>query len=222
MSLTQVRSRILTAERDAGREQGSVCLLAVSKLQPLPRIANALNAGQCHFGENRVQEAASKWPALIDQFPDTTLHLVGPLQSNKARAAMQLFSAIHSVDRVKLAHRLAGIAQELGFCPQIFVQVNTGEEPQKSGVLPKGVDELVEEIRRLELPLEGLMCIPPVNDEPALHYGLLASLARRNGLTGLSMGMSGDYETAIRIGATHVRVGSAVFGNRPAATYPQS
>ena len=215
MSLADVQRRIAAAESEAGRAPGAVRLLAIAKLQPLDRIQHTLGSGHREFGENRVQEAAAKWPPLLDLFPDVELHLVGPLQSNKVRQAMALFSAVHSVDRTKLVHRIDAVAQQTGKCPRLFIQVNTGEEPQKSGVIPDGLDALVSETRRLGLPLDGLMCIPPADEEPALHFGLLASLAKRSGLAGLSMGMSGDFETAVRLGATHVRVGSAVFGARP-------
>ena len=215
MSLAVIRSRAEAAEIAAGRPRGSTHLLAIGKLQPLPRIVEVLRQGHRKFGENRLQESAAKWPPLLAQFPDTELHLVGPLQTNKVRQAMGLFAAIHSVDRLKLVRRIAAVSQQTGACPQLFIQVNTGEEPQKSGVLPDGLDALAGETRRLGLPLAGLMCIPPLDEEPALHFGLLASLARRNGVAGLSMGMSGDFETAIRLGATHVRVGSAIFGPRP-------
>ena len=215
MSLAEMNLRIRKAESDAGREPGSTRLLAISKLQPIERIRAVLDEGHVHFGENRVQEAAAKWPELMDMHPGIDLHLVGQLQSNKVRQAMKLFSAVHSVDRLKLARRFADVAQETGRCPDLFIQVNTGEEIQKSGVVPEELDPLVAATRRLGLPLVGLMCIPPVDEEAALHFGLLANLAERNGLSGLSMGMSGDFETAIALGATHVRVGTAVFGERP-------
>jgi len=209
LSLVEIQNRMRAA---GGR---GVRLLAISKLQPLERVRAVLDQGQRDFGENRVQEAASKWPDLMTAYTGISLHLVGPLQSNKVRQAMGLFSSIHSVDRIKLARRIADIAQEMGSCPELFIQVNTGEEPQKSGVLPAQIDEFTGEVRALGLPVAGLMCIPPLTEEPALHFGLLANLARRNGLTGLSMGMSGDFETAIRLGATHIRIGSALFGARP-------
>ncbi len=215
MSLAEVQHRIAAAEDEAGRARGSARLLAVAKLQPLERIRDALSQGHREFGENRVQEALGKWPDLLESHPEIELHLVGPLQSNKVRQAMRLFAAIHSVDRAKLLDRIDAAAQQAGACPRLFIQVNTGEEPQKSGVAPDGLDQLVSDARRLSLPLEGLMCIPPAAEEPALHFGLLANLAKRNGLEGLSMGMSGDFETAVRLGATYVRVGSAVFGARP-------
>ena len=214
MSLEDIRARIAAAEAAAGRPEGSVTLVAVSKVQPLERIEAVLEAGHRVFGENKVQEAQGKWPALRERFPGVALHLVGPLQTNKARAAMALFDAIHSVDRPKLARTLARLADETGACPELFVQVNTGEEPQKAGVPPGETDSLVAEMRGLGLPLRGLMCIPPAEEEPSLHFALLAKIAARNGLEGLSMGMSGDFERAIAQGATHVRVGSAIFGGR--------
>lgn len=214
MSLEEIRSRIAAAEAKAGRDAGSVQLVAVSKVQPLERIEAVLEAGHRVFGENKVQEAQSKWPDFAARFDGVELHLVGPLQSNKARAAMELFDVIHSVDRPKLAKTIARIADETGECPDLFVQVNTGEEAQKAGVRPDETDGFVSEIRDLGLPLKGLMCIPPVDEAPSLHFALLAKLAERTGLAGLSMGMSGDFEEAIALGATHVRVGSAIFGAR--------
>jgi len=173
-----------------------------------------LEAGHRLFGENRVQEAAGKWPEFRTRFDDITVHLIGPLQSNKARQAFDLFEAIHSVDRPKLAKTLARLAQEVGHCPDLFVQVNTGEESQKAGVLPGDADNFVATCRKMDLPVRGLMCIPPVEETPSLHFSLLKKIAERNGLTGLSMGMSGDFEEAIALGATHIRVGSAIFGER--------
>ncbi|HDR29154.1 YggS family pyridoxal phosphate-dependent enzyme [Rhodovulum sp.] len=214
MSLDEIRARVTQAEADAGRAPGSVTLIAVSKVQPLGRVEAVLAAGQRVFGENRVQEAAGKWPALMDRFAGVELHLIGPLQSNKTRQAVELFDAIHSVDRIKLARRLAEHAQERGACPDLFLQVNTGEEPQKAGVLPGEADGFIADCRALDLPVRGLMCIPPVDETPALHFALLAKIAARNGLSGLSMGMSDDFEQAIAFGATHVRVGSAIFGAR--------
>lgn len=214
MALQEIRSRITAAETAAGRALGSLTLIAVSKVQPAGRIAAVLAQGQRVFGENRVQEAQGRWPALIDRYPGVDLHLIGPLQTNKARQAMDLFAAIHSLDRPKLATALARLAQERGACPDLFVQVNTGEEPQKAGVLPADTDGFVAECRALDLPLRGLMCIPPAHEEPSLHFALLGKIAARNGLAGLSMGMSADFETAIALGATHVRIGSAIFGAR--------
>lgn len=215
MGLSEIRDRIHKAEAAAGRTEGSATLIAVSKKQPAERVEAVLQDGHRIFGENRVQEAAEKWPAYRERFDGIDLHLIGPLQTNKARQAMELAQAIHSVDRPKLAATLARLAQELGACPELFIQVNTGEEPQKAGVLPAEVDDFVAECRRLDLPVRGLMCIPPVDEEPSLHFALLAKFAARNGLEGLSMGMSGDFEKAISFGATHVRVGSAIFGDRP-------
>ena len=214
MSLTEIQTRIDKACAEAGRDRGSVALIAVSKVQPDERVAEVLAEGHRLFGENRVQEAAGKWPGFRGSYPDVRVHLIGPLQSNKARQAMELFEAIHSLDRPKLATTLARLAQEMGSCPDLFIQVNTGEEEQKAGVLPTEADAFVAEVRALDLPLKGLMCIPPVDEEPSLHFALLAKIAERNGLTGLSMGMSGDFERAIALGATHVRVGSAIFGER--------
>ena len=214
MSLSDIRHRIAAAETKAGRSPGSVALIAVSKVQPLERIEAVLEAGHRLFGENKVQEAAGKWPEFRARFDGVSVHLVGPLQTNKARQAMELFDAIHSVDRPKLTKTLARLSDDLGQCPRLFVQVNTGEEPQKAGILPGEADAFIEEVRKLSLPLEGLMCIPPVDEEPSLHFALLAKIAKRNGLPGLSMGMSADFETAIALGATHVRVGSAIFGER--------
>lgn len=214
MGLSEIRARIAAAEAAAGRPAGSVQLIAVSKVQPLERVEAVLETGHRVFGENRVQEAQGKWPAFRERFNGIELHLIGPLQTNKARQAMELVHAIHSVDRPKLATTLARLAQEMGKCPDLFIQVNTGEEDQKAGVLPMEADGFIAECRALDLPVRGLMCIPPVEEEPALHFALLAKIAARNGLEGLSMGMSGDFESAIALGATHVRVGSAIFGDR--------
>jgi len=214
VSLEGIRARLAAAEAAAGRAEGAVTLIAVSKVQPIARVEAVLEAGHRVFGENKVQEAQGKWPALRERFAGVELHLVGPLQSNKARAALDLFDVIHTLDRPKLATTLARLAQETGRCPPLFVQVNTGAEPQKAGVLPDAADGFVAQARALDLPLAGLMCIPPVDEEPALHFALLAKIAARNGLAGLSMGMSGDFERAVAQGATHVRVGSALFGAR--------
>lgn len=216
MSLSEITTRIAAAEAKAGRAPGSTTLIAISKVQPLDRVDAVLSQGHRIFGENRVQEAAGKWPGFRQRYKGINLHLVGPLQSNKTRQAMELFDAIHTVDRPKLAKSIARIAQEIGTCPDVFLQVNTGEEPQKAGALPADADALVAEARALDLPVKGLMCIPPIDEEPSLHFALLAKIAERNGLTGLSMGMSGDFESAIALGATHVRVGSAIFGARVA------
>ncbi len=197
-----------------GREVGSTRLIAVSKVQPNERIEAVLNEGHRLFGENKVQEAAGKWPAFREQYDGVQVHLLGPLQTNKARQAMGLFEAIHSLDRPKLAKTLARLAQEMGQCPDLFIQVNTGEEPQKAGVLPADADAFIAEARALDLPVVGLMCIPPVDEEPSLHFALLRKIAERNGISGLSMGMSSDFERAVAMGASHVRVGSAIFGAR--------
>lgn len=214
MGLDAITARLREAEARAGRAPGSVTLIAVSKVQPPDRVAAVLDAGQRVFGENRVQEALARWPAFQARFAGVDLHLIGPLQTNKARAAVELFQAIHTVDRPRLAQTLARLADERGACPDLFVQVNTGAEPQKAGVLPEGADALAAEVRGLGLPLRGLMCIPPEDQDPEPHFRLLAEIAERNGLSGLSMGMSGDFETAVACGATHVRVGSAIFGSR--------
>ncbi len=214
MGLHDITDRIAKAEAEAGRAPGSVKLIAVSKVQPNARVEAVLETGHRVYGENRVQEAAGKWPEFRTRFDDIELHLIGPLQTNKARQALELFNAIHTLDRPKLAQTLARLAQEVGQCPPLFVQVNTGEEDQKAGVLPGQVDAFVGECRALDLPLAGLMCIPPAEEEPSLHFALLAKIAERNGLSGLSMGMSSDFESAIALGATHVRVGSAIFGER--------
>ena len=214
MSLSEIKTRIAKACADAGRAEDSVTLIAVSKVQPNERVAAVLDQGHRVFGENRVQEAAGKWPDFRKSYDGIELHLIGPLQTNKARQAMELFQVIHSVDRPKVAQTIARLAQEMGHCPVIFLQINTGEEPQKAGVMPAEADAFVAEARALDLPVQGLMCIPPVDEEPSLHFALLAKIAERNGLSGLSMGMSGDFESAIALGATHIRVGSAIFGER--------
>ncbi|XDA98582.1 YggS family pyridoxal phosphate-dependent enzyme [Sulfitobacter sp. LCG007] len=216
MGLAEISERVARAEAAANRAPGSVSLIAVSKVQPNARVAAVLDEGHRIFGENRVQEAAGKWPDFRERYDGVALHLIGPLQTNKARQAFDLFQAIHSLDRPKLATTIARLAQETGRCPALFVQVNTGEEAQKAGVLPSEADAFVADCRKLDLTVEGLMCIPPVDEEPALHFALLAKIAARNGLSGLSMGMSGDFERAIALGATHVRVGSAIFGERVA------
>ena len=217
MALADIQTRITAAETAASRPLGSTELIAVSKVQPDARITAVLQQGHRLFGENRVQEAAGKWPDFRDRFAGIAVHLIGPLQSNKARQAMGLFEAIHSLDRPKLATALARLAQELGRCPDLFVQVNTGQEPQKAGVLPGEADAFIRRCQDFDLPVRGLMCLPPSDEEPTLHFALLAKIALRNGLTGLSMGMSGDFERAIAQGSTHIRVGSAIFGNRASA-----
>ncbi len=216
--LAAVSARIDEVAQAAGRDRAAVTLVAVSKTHPAERIAAAISAGHRVFGENRVQEATAKYPGLKESWPDLTLHLIGPLQTNKARDAVRLFDVIESLDRPKLARALAKEMAREGRRPTCFVQVNTGEEPQKTGVLPAEADDLIALARdELDLPVEGLMCIPPMDEEPALHFALLREIAKRNGLPLLSMGMTADFETAIRFGATHVRIGTAVFGARPKA-----
>jgi pyridoxal phosphate enzyme (YggS family) len=214
MSIQQIQKRINQAAINTGRDADDISLIAVSKVQPNARVQAVLETGHKTFGENRVQEALGKWPDFQHTFGHLDLHLIGPLQTNKARQAVELFGTIHSVDRPKLAATLARLAQERGASPDIFIQVNTGEEPQKAGILPSDTDVFVAECRALDLPVKGLMCIPPVEEEASLHFALLAKMAERNGLSGLSMGMSDDFEKAIEFGATHIRVGSAIFGAR--------
>ena len=214
MALADITARVRAAEAAAGRAAGSVQLIAVSKVQPLERVVAVLEEGHRVFGENYVQEAAAKWPDLRARFGAVAVHMIGPLQTNKAKVAVDLFDAIHTVDRPSLAEKLARLAQDRGRSPQLFVQVNTGEEPQKAGVLPADLDGFVASCRGMDLPLSGLMCIPPEGEDAAPHFAMLATMAARNGLSGLSMGMSGDFESAIAAGATHVRVGSAIFGAR--------
>jgi pyridoxal phosphate enzyme (YggS family) len=214
-NLADIRARIAETAIEAKRASADVTLVAVSKTHPAAAVEAAIAAGQRVFGENRVQEAAAKFPALRARHPDLELHLIGPLQTNKVREAVQLFDVIESVDRPKLARALAAEMERQGRWPKCLVQVNTGEEAQKAGVLPADADAFLAECRALGLPVVGLMCIPPVDEEPSLHFALLAGIARRNGLDVLSMGMSGDYEIGIALGATHVRVGTAIFGTRP-------
>lgn len=214
MSLSEIEDRIACATANAGRAAGSVRLIAVSKVQPNARVRAVLDQGHRAFGENRVQEAQGKWPDFAQSHSDLDLHLIGPLQSNKARAAMELFGTIQTLDRPKLAKTIARIAQEIGTCPDLFIQVNTGDEDQKAGISIDATDGLIATCRELDLPLKGLMCIPPANADPTPHFETLADLAARNDLSGLSMGMSGDFEAAIAAGATHVRIGSAIFGAR--------
>lgn len=214
MSLTEITRRLRAAEAAAGRAPGSVTLIAVSKVQTADRVAAVLQAGHRIFGENRVQEAQGRWPDFQAQYDGIDLHLIGPLQTNKARAAVEAFGTIHTVDRPRLVQTLARLADERGISPDLFIQVNTGAEPQKAGCLPADTDALVAEARAFGLPLRGLMCIPPDGIDPVPHFRDLAGLAARNGLSGLSMGMSGDFEAAVACGATHIRVGSAIFGAR--------
>jgi pyridoxal phosphate enzyme (YggS family) len=218
MSLHDILARIAAAETRAGRAPGSAKLVAVSKVQPPERVEAVLEAGQRLFGENRVQEAGERWPPFRARFPDVVLHLIGPLQTNKARAAVEMFDTIQSVDREKLAAKLADAMAATGRAPELFVQVNTGAEPQKAGVLPDAADAFIAACRgTYGFAVAGLMAIPPDGEEPVPHFRLLAAIAARNGVEGLSMGMSGDFEAAIACGATHVRVGSALFGARGSA-----
>ena len=214
MSLSEIISRINTAEKAAGKNTGSTQLLAVSKVQPNERVLNVLEQGHLIFGENKVQESQGKWPIFRESFPDAMVHLIGPLQTNKVKQAVELFDAIHTLDRLKLATKLASEIQSQGKAPEMFIQINTGEEEQKAGIMPAGADQFISECLGLDLPIKGLMVIPPINEEPSLHFALLRKIALRNGLTGLSMGMSSDFESAIALGATHIRIGSAIFGVR--------
>lgn len=213
--LSDITARIVAAARGAGRDPSAVTLIAVSKTFEADAIRPVIAAGQRHFGENRVQEAKAKWPALQAGTPGINLHLIGPLQSNKAKEAVALFDAIHSIDREKIARAVAAEMIAQGRALQLFVQVNTGEEPQKAGVMPREAVAFVKMCREeLGLDIAGLMCIPPVDEEPAVHFAFLRKLAHEAGVQGLSMGMSDDFETAVEFGATHVRVGSAIFGGR--------
>jgi pyridoxal phosphate enzyme (YggS family) len=213
--LAAVEQEIARACRDARRERASVTLIAVSKTFGADAVSPVIAAGQHVFGENRVQEAKAKWPGLMAAYPGIALHLIGPLQSNKAKEAVALFDAIHSVDRPSICEALAKEIKSRGKCPELFVQLNTGEEPQKAGVAPDDADGFIASCReKYGLPISGLMCIPPVNEAPAPHFALTAKIAARNGLKNLSMGMSADFALAIQFGATHVRVGSAIFGHR--------
>lgn len=215
-ALARLQDRIGKAAVEAGRDPGSVALVAVSKKQPIERVEAALRAGHRRFGENRVQEAEARWTGLRPTYPDLILHLIGPLQTNKVKPAVALFDVIESIDRPKLARALAREMAAATKRPRCLIQVNTGEEPQKAGVVPDDLADLLTLCRdELGLPIEGLMCIPPVDEAPAPHFAFLADLAARHGLKTLSMGMSGDFETAIRHGTTQVRVDSAVFGERP-------
>ena len=216
MSLSQVIKLSNQSERLANRKVNSVKLIAVSKVQPNEKVEAVLKEGHRCFGENRVQEALNKWPSFKENYENVELHLIGPLQTNKARQAFELFDVIQTLDRPKLAYLLANLTQERGFCPSLFIQVNTGEEPQKTGVLPKDLDIFIKDCQSMDLRIDGLMCIPPLNEEPALHFSLLRKMQERNNIRFLSMGMSSDYESAIMFGATHVRIGSAIFGERVA------
>ncbi len=219
--LQEVRQRIADAAKRAGRDTADVSLVAVSKTFDAEAIRPVIDAGQILFGENRVQEAMGKWPGLKQEFPDVRVHLIGPLQTNKARDAVALFDAIETVDRPKLARTLAKEMDAADRRIPVFVQVNTGAEPQKAGVLPDETDALVTLCREeCGLDVMGLMCIPPIEEEPSLHFALLEKIAERNGLAALSMGMSADFEIAVEFGATHVRVGSAIFGTRTQTAVP--
>ena len=213
-NLTDILARIAAARKAAIKPAAATHLVAVSKTVPETSIRAALACGQRLFGENRVQEAQAKFPPLKHEYPDLQLHLIGPLQTNKVKEAVALFDVIQSLDRVKLADALAQERDKSGRCPRLLLQVNTGEEPQKAGALPQEVASLIVHARKLELPLDGLMCIPPLDDDAAPHFAFLAKLARDHGLLNLSMGMSGDFELAVKFGATHVRVGTAIFGTR--------
>ena len=215
-NLADILARIDAARKAAIKPAPATRLVAVSKTVPESGIREAIAAGQHLFGENRVQEAQAKFPDLKREFPDLELHLIGPLQSNKVKEAMALFDVIQTLDRVKLADVLASERDRSGSCPRLLLQVNTGEEPQKAGVMPRDTASLIAYARKLDLPLEGLMCIPPADDDAAPHFAFLAKLARDHGLAHLSMGMSGDFELAVKFGATHVRVGTAIFGARQA------
>ena len=213
--LSAVEQEIAQACREARRDRSSVTLVAVSKTFDADTILPVIEAGQRVFGENRVQEAKAKWPGLLSAYPGIALHLIGPLQSNKAKEAVALFDAIHSVDRPSICEALAKEFDSQKRRPQLFVQLNTGEEPQKAGVAPSEADGFIASCReKYRLPISGLMCIPPVNDAPAPHFALTAKIAARNGLNNLSMGMSADFAIAIALGATHVRIGTAIFGKR--------
>ena len=214
MSYQQITQRLKAAELAHNRAPGSVHLIAVSKVQPDARVRAVLDAGHRLFGENYVQETAAKWPAFRADFAGVAVHMIGPLQTNKAKLAMDLFDAIHTVDRPSLAEKLARLAQDRGSCPDLFIQVNTGEEPQKAGILPSDADAFIASCRAMELPVQGLMCIPPEGIDSTPHFVMLSNIAARNGLAGLSMGMSSDFEAAVAAGATHIRVGSAIFGDR--------
>ena len=218
MALADILARVRAAEAAAGRVAGSVTLIAVSKVQPADRVEAVLTQGHRVFGENYVQEAAGKWPDWRDRFPGVELHMIGPLQTNKAKVAADLFDAIHTLDRPSLAQKLASLGQARGSLPQLFVQVNTGLEPQKAGVLPGDLAVFLQDCRTMDLAPVGLMCIPPETEDSAPHFAMLARMGADHGLPGLSMGMSSDFETAIAHGATHIRVGSAIFGARTRPT----
>lgn len=214
-NLTEIKTRIDRAAEEAGRPAGAARLIAVSKVQPVEKLEAALAAGHRLFGENRVQEAKAKFPAARERYPDIELHLIGPLQTNKVKEAVALFDVIQTLDRPKLAAALAEEGRKRGHLPRLFVEVNVGNEPQKAGIAPADLPAFLAECRDVHgLTIDGLMCIPPADEEPAPHFALLCDLAKQHGMAGVSMGMSGDYELAVRLGATFVRVGTAIFGER--------
>ena len=215
MSLNLIKSIVFSQESKLGRDKGSTKIIAVSKLQPNDRVKSVLESGHRIFGENRVQEASEKWPEFKKNFNNVELHLLGSLQRNKVRQAVELFDFIHTIDSLKLAQRISLIAKDIGCCPKLFIQVNTGQEPQKAGVKIEDLKELLAICRELSLPVVGLMCIPPVEEDPHIHFNLLKSLREKYDVAELSMGMSGDFEKAILAGASYIRVGSAIFGERP-------
>ena len=214
MSLEKILSKVETAKKDSGRQNDKINVIAVSKVQPIARIKKVLNEGHRLFGENRVQESLEKWPKLIDEYGKIELHLVGSLQTNKVKDAMNLFDVIHSIDREKLIVKIANEAQNLGFCPDLFIQVNTGNETQKAGVKQEEVTKLLELAKSHSLPIIGLMCLPPINELPSHHFKILNRIAKEHSLHRVSMGMSNDFEDAIKFGATDIRIGSAIFGPR--------
>ena len=214
MTLSIIKSKIKKAEKSAGRAIGSTQLLAVSKVQPNEACLNVLEQGHKYLGKIKFKKHMVNGQCFVKIFLNVKVHLIGPLQSNKVKQAVALFDAIHTVDRLKLAQKLSNEVQAQGKAPEMFIQINTGEEKQKSGIMPREADQFISDCFSLDLPIKGLMVIPPINEEPSLHFGLLRKIAHRNGLTGLSMGMSSDFESAIAMGATHVRVGSAIFGER--------
>ena len=214
MSLEKILSKVETAKKDSGRQNDKINVIAVSKVQPIARIKKVLNEGHRLFGENRVQESLEKWPKLIDEYGKIELHLVGSLQTNKVKDAMNLFDVIHSIDREKLIVKIANEAQNLGFCPDLFIQVNTGNETQKAGVKKEEVTRLLELAKLHSLPIIGLMCLPPIDELPSDHFKILNRIAKEHNLQRVSMGMSNDFEDAIKFGATDIRIGSAIFGPR--------
>ena len=214
MSLEKILSKVETAKKDSGRQNDKINVIAVSKVQPIARIKKVLNEGHRLFGENRVQESLEKWPKLIDEYGKIELHLVGSLQTNKVKDAMNLFDVIHSIDREKLIVKIANEAQNLGFCPDLFIQVNTGNETQKAGVKKEEVTKSLELAKLHSLPIIGLMCLPPINELPSDHFKILIRIAKEHNLQRVSMGMSNDFEDAIKFGATDIRIGSAIFGPR--------